>query len=232
MRKPFLSILAPVVVAELKRPRSKEVQVPIEPSEPFCTVESLKLRLKSRTSKFYGNLLSVQFKLELLCLLLKADGGVILEKRDEICQDQISILEFTGSIHSKDNIKFHLQIKDISWDGGKERDFILFKYLIKYMVIVTSEQIINLSEEKNQNQEDFRQLEEEISRIRDENRNLKNTLLIYERNIRSLKKGIKKLEEVNAKLKSYSPAVRENGILYNQSPAKGAFLGLPMATRA
>ncbi len=199
------SIWSPVIMAQLKTPRrlGREHSYP---SERFHrTLEDLKIKVKHSEVLPQGQAVEVRVKVDILCLLEDDQGSMHLVKKEETIKERVFYSDFDQALERKDSLGFAINIKEISCDGELSRGEIKVRFLMEYNLIATREQVVRLWAEQGELSKEslnqlFERLEEEVTRLAGENQELHRNIFYYQRDISSLKRGIRKLEMRNAGL--------------------------------
>lgn len=200
------SIWSPVIMAQLKTPRHLGGEHSY-PSERFHrSLEDLRVKVKQSEVLSQGQAVEVRVKVDILCLLEDDQGSMHLVKKEETLKERVSYSDFDQALERKESIRFVINIKDISCDGELSNGKIRVRFFIEYNIIATREQVVRLwvGEQGEISKESlnqlFERLEEEVARLAGENQELHRKIFFYQRDISSLKRGIRKLEKRNAGL--------------------------------
>ena len=201
-----LSIWSPVVLAELSTPRSFDHHQVYHLDERFQSMEDLRVKLREYIVRKQGNALETLFKLEVLCLLENMDGKMQLVKKEENLRDRVLLQEFDCNLDfdKESRIDFIGDIKKINWQGGLDGNQLHVILFIDYILMAIRQQVIRLLEQEAELKSSDLRVEglaqDETARMEEKNLELRRQLRFYEKNIASLKKGIKKVENRNAVL--------------------------------
>jgi len=203
-----LSIWSPVVLAELSNPRSFKNQQVYLLDEQFRSMEDLRVKLRGYIVRKQGNALETLFKLEFFCLLEDMEGKMQLIKKEESLRDRVLLQEFDHNVDfdKEPRVDFIGDIKEITWQGGLDGSQLHVMLVIDYILMAIRQQVVRLLEQeaaelKNGGfQRGPHEVQAESARVEDKNLELRRQLRFYEKNIASLKKGIKKAESRNALL--------------------------------
>jgi len=221
------SIWSPVIIAELTNPRKVNKQIVYAVDKVFYSMEDIKIKIKNSEIKKQGQAVEINIKLDIICLLADITGHMHLINREEIVKERIPLIDFNNILDTEKQTEFRVNIINLNWEGELSRHDIKIALFLDYMIIATREQIVRLSrgeegEDKRETlNEVLRKIEEEIAHMEKDNQILRRKVFFYERNISSLKRGIRKVENRNAilnrEVKNYQEileklqtAIREN----------------------
>jgi septal ring factor EnvC (AmiA/AmiB activator) len=160
-------------------------------------------------------MLEARVNLGIIALLEDKNGCTQPIDRQEIVKERILSSEFDPPLEQEKNTEFIIQVQDLKWDGDTQENELIISYSLSYMIYAVREQVVPLygDEQETLNRRelanDLPNLESEIERIRDDNERLTRQLCIYERDLMSLKRGIKKAETRNVVLSSELNGARE-----------------------
>lgn len=213
-----ISIWSRVVVAELNHSRkiSQESVHILEP--PFYALEDVKVKIKDTSWKRQGQAVEVLLYLDLLFLVEDENGVMQLVSQETVLRDRVSFQEFDSNkdLLEKDKmIGFNGEIKNLSWDLVINDSEVRMAFNFEYRLIATREQVVSLSEQADNEQErkDFStmldELRNEVARARQEKNKLQHQVFLYEKDISSLKRGIRKAENRNSLLDKESKQYQE-----------------------
>lgn len=202
-----LSIWSPVVVSKLNRPFHLQSHYNCALDELFRSIEDLKIKVKTAVVRAQGLAVEALLRLDILCLVEDLDGQLHLISREETVRNRIPFGEFDPEIERNSDLKYVLHIHNIDCQGELKNQELHLDYFIDFMIIATHEQMVQLSAgEKADIQhslsEALAQLKTEVSRVEQENRELRRRIYFYERDVSSLKKGIRKAEVRNSRLQT------------------------------
>ncbi|HHV15815.1 MAG TPA: hypothetical protein GXX58_04485 [Gelria sp.] len=200
------SIWSSVIMAQLKTPRYLDQEYSYPCERYHRTLDDLRVKIKQSEVFPRGQAVEVQVTVDILCLLEDVQGSMHLLKQEETIKERVSYNDFNQTLERQDSLHFVINIKDISCDGGLSRGEIRVRLLIEYNLIATREQVVRLwtGEQGELSQQSlnqlFERLEEEVTRLTGENRELHRKIYFYQRDISSMKRSIRKLEKRNAGL--------------------------------
>ncbi len=218
-----ISLWSPVVLASLASPRVCQRESRFGTDHLFKRLDDIKLKLKNPRTEWQGKALEARLHLEIIALLEDQAGYTQLISRQEIIRERIAPGDFDQSIESINDAVFVIQVQELKWDGEMQGNELVLRYSIKYMILAVQEQVVKLySDEEvqynsNGDQGDSsspeieiaNQLALEIDRVRNDNEKLNRKLFLYERDLMSLQRGIKKAESRNVALSSELSGARE-----------------------
>ncbi|MGI5921692.1 MAG: hypothetical protein ACOX6I_08155 [Syntrophomonadaceae bacterium] len=212
-----LSIWSPVIIAELNYPRKCRHRIIFTVDRWFDSLEDIRIKIKHSTARMQGKKVETTIKLEALFLVRDSKGHLELITRPQIVKDRVSPEEFEHYPKSFPEADLIVDIIDLSWEGGLsgwELNAVLF---IEYQIIAVKEQIVRLfaGDHGDMPTADFPaepdELEQELLQAVQEKAELQQQLLVYQRNIKSLKQGIAKLESrnrtLNQEIKGYQTQI-------------------------
>ena len=213
-----LSIWSQVVLAQLNCPRMVE-QESVHRLEPgFNIYEDVKVKIKEVSWKRQGRAVEALLNLELLFLLEDHNGNMNLLSQETMLRDRVPLQEFNGNsdLLEKDKmIGFKGDIKELSWQLDINDQQVKIVFSLEYLLLAIREQVVRLSEqsetwaESQDMSEKIDELKSEIAHAQNEKNSLRQQVLLYEKDISSLKRGIRKVENRNSLLNKESKQYQE-----------------------
>lgn len=200
------SIWTPVVIGRLKSPHRIKEEKSYDIEKSYHSVEDVKVKARNYTVLPQGQLIEVQIRLDILCLLEDFLGTMHLISKEEIVKEKIALTDFDSYIDRYEEIKYVVNNIDLTSHCELNGKNIKVAYFIDLIVIATSEQMIKLStanevEPINDSLQDvLTRLRQEVQQVEEEKAELRRKIFFYERDISSLKKGLKKAENKNSNL--------------------------------
>ncbi|MDD4801367.1 MAG: hypothetical protein PHF24_00295 [Syntrophomonas sp.] len=195
--KQDIRLWSPVIVASLIVPRICQRESRFETNQLFNRMEDIKIKIKNPRTDWQGKALVSLVNLEIIAIMEDQSGYSQLISRQEILKDRIYIEEFDQQI--KKDMKFIISIQDLSWDGEIEKSELKINYYLSYMIYAVREQVVDLFAAEELELSPAEQRDEllgmELDRVRDDNERLNRKLFLYEKDLISLKRGIKKAED-------------------------------------
>ena len=213
-----LSIWSRVILAELNKPQKIKQQSIFTLDSLYQSLEDVKIKLKNYYWCRQGQAVEAVIKLDVLLLLEERDGRMQLVRQEETLRDRIPFSHFDSNVEGLDKekkIDFNGDIQNLAWQGDLMGNELYLTFMLEYMVVATREQVVKLSEQgeaelgSTGQDELLQDLEGAIVRMENENHELRRQIFLYERDISSLKKGIRKVENRNAFLNSESRQYQE-----------------------
>ncbi|PKM77494.1 MAG: hypothetical protein CVU90_06505 [Firmicutes bacterium HGW-Firmicutes-15] len=203
-----ISLWSPVIVASLVAPCICQRESRLGTDQIYKRMEDIKVKIKNPRIEWQGNILEARMNLEIIALLEDQTGHTQLISRQEIIKDRVALREFDRSLEKEKDAGFIIQIQDLKWDGEMQGNELIISYSLSYMIFAVREQVVKLyadeemeiSNEEPEN--DLQGMEMEINRVRNDNEKLNRKLFLYERDLMSLQRGIKKAENRNVALSS------------------------------
>lgn len=202
-----ISLWSPVIIASLTVPRTCQQERHFTVSPFYRRVDDIKVRIRKPCTEQQGKSLETRMNLEIIVLLEEADGRTVLISRPEIIKERLNFEEFDRfPLPAEGEVAYITQIQDLTWNGDLQDNEIIINYSISYMIFAVREQVVRLyaeDEAKNTDLEQSHDLQEVKAEPAEEekvNENLKHKLFLYERDMLSLQRAIKKTEERNAVL--------------------------------
>ncbi|HOB11868.1 MAG TPA: hypothetical protein PLM20_05600 [Syntrophomonadaceae bacterium] len=200
-----LAIWSPVVVSKLDQPYHLQSHYNCALDQLFRSIEDLKIKVRTAVVRAQGLAVETLLRLDILCLVEDINGQLHLISREETVRNRIPLAEFSPEIRRENELKYVLDIHNIDCQGELRNQELHLDYFIDYMIIATRDQLVQLTAaESTEGQHSLRealmQLQAEVSRVENENRELRRRIYFYERDISSLKKGIRKAEISNSRL--------------------------------
>lgn len=227
------SIWTPVVVGRLKSPHRIKEEKCYEIEKTYNTVEDVKVKVRHCRALPQGQAVEVQMKLDILCLLEDLLGSMHLIAKEETVRERIVLSDFDSYIDRDEEIKYIVNTIKVASQCELNGSILKVAYFIDLTIIATNEQVITLSSadeaepEQDSLQEVLNKLRLQVKEMEEEKEALRRKIFFYERDISSLKKGLKKAENKNAnldkELKQYHQiveqlriAIREKEMRLNQ----------------
>jgi len=200
-----LAIWSPVVVSKLDQPYHLQSHYKCALDQLFRSIEDLKIKVRTAVVRAQGLAVETLLRLDILCLVEDTSGQLHLISREETVRNRIPLTEFSPVIHRESELKYILDIHHIDCQGELKNQELHLDYFIDFMIVATRDQLVQLNtaestDKQHSLQEVLMQLQAEVSRVENENRELRRRIYFYERDISSLKKGIRKAEISNSRL--------------------------------
>ncbi|NLB88271.1 MAG: hypothetical protein GX790_03465 [Syntrophomonadaceae bacterium] len=200
------SIWTPVVVGRLKAPHRIKEEKTYDIEKAYRKVEDVKVKVRNCRVQPQGQAIEVQYKLDILCLLEDLLGTMHLIAKEEMGRERILLSQFDNYIDKDQPIKYVVNTLTNFSQCDLNGSILKVAYFIDLTIIATNEQIITLSSadeaepENDSLQEVLNKLRSQIEEMEEEKAALRRKIFFYERDISSLKKGLKKAENKNAHL--------------------------------
>ncbi|MDD3024320.1 MAG: hypothetical protein PHE26_10540 [Syntrophomonadaceae bacterium] len=216
--KQELAIWSRVVIAQLNSPRSINREVKNILDADLYSVEDVKVKIKELSWKRQGQAVETLLHLDLLFLLEDKNGIMKLANKEDSIRDRVPFDEFdcNADLLAKDKmISFNGEIRDLSWQVEINQNEIKMHFTFEYLLLATREQVVRLSEQSSNELENhdlsqkMEELKNEIARAQNEKLNLQHQMFLYEKDISSLKRGIRKVENRNSLLDKESKHYKE-----------------------
>ncbi len=213
-----LSIWSRVVLAQLNRPRRINQEMVHILKSSFKSFEDVKVKIKELSWKRQGQAVETLLNLDLLFLVEEYNGVMKLVSQETSLRDRVPFSEFDGNwdlLGSDRMIGFNGDIKKLSWQTDVNDNEVKLILSVDYFLVATREQVVQLSEQSNaltesrDLSEKLEELKHEIARTQNEKQNLQHQIFLYERDISSLRRGIKKVEDRNSLLNKESKQYQE-----------------------
>lgn len=200
-----LAIWSPVVVSKLDQPYHLQSHYNCALDQLFRSIEDLKIKVKTAVVRAQGLAVEALLRLDILCLVEDINGQLHLISREETVRNRIPLGKFDPKIQRENELKYVLDIHSIDCQGEIKNQELHLDYFIDFMIIATQDQLVQLiagesAEGQHSLREALIQLQAEVSRVENENLELRRRIYFYERDISSLKKGIRKAEVSNSRL--------------------------------
>lgn len=200
-----LAIWSPVVLNKLQRPYHLQSHCNFALDQLFRSIEDLKIKVKTAVVRGQGLAVEALLRLDILCLVEDVNGQMHLISHEETIRNRISFSEFDQEIDRERDLNYVLDILDVDGRAELKSQELHVDYFIDFMIIATREQLVQISTDQEASvspslNEVMAKLQAEISRVEGENRNLRRRIYFYERDISSLKKGIRKSEAHSSRL--------------------------------
>lgn len=200
-----ISLWSPVIIAALTAPRTCRQERHLTVSPFYKRVDDVKVRIRNPQTERQGKSLETRMNLEIVALLEESDGRTVLISRPEIIKERLSFEEFDRiPLPEEGEVAYITQIQDLNWTEDLQDDEIIVKFTVSYLIFAVREQVVRLHAEEEVNNSDSEQphnLQQVPDEIREEekvNEKLTHKLFLYERDMISLQRAIKKTEERNA----------------------------------
>lgn len=200
-----LTIWTPVVISKLERPCHLQAHYSCALDQIFRSIEDLKIKVKTAVVRAQGLAVEALLRLDILCLVEDASGQMHLISREETVRNRIPLEEFDLEIDRERELRYVLDVMDIDCRGELKNQELHIDYFIDFMVIGMRDQVVRLAADEeaaghHSLQEALLHLQAEVNRVETENRELRRRIYFYERDIGSLKKGIRKSEASSSRL--------------------------------
>ncbi|MDI9479215.1 MAG: hypothetical protein ACOXZ6_01375 [Syntrophomonadaceae bacterium] len=200
-----LSIWSPVVISKLDQPYHLQAHYDCALDQLFRSIEDLKIKVKTAVVRAQGLAVEALLRLDILCVVEDVKGQLHLISREETIRDRIPFGKFEPEIERESDLKYVFEIHDIDCQGELRNKELHLDYFIDFMIIATREQLVQLSADENEETQHslsqaLLQLQNQIGRVEQENLQLRRRIYFYERDVSSLKKGIRKAEARNSRL--------------------------------
>ena len=202
-----ISLWTSVIIASLKTPRTSQQERHLTVSSFYNRVEDIKVRIRNPRTEQQGKSLETRMNLEIIVLLEETDGRTVLISRPEIIKERVSFGEFDRLPQLEEGeVEYITQIQDLNWDGELQDNKIVIKFSLSYMIFAVREQMVRLYAEDEVKSSDLKpslDLQETLEETSGEEKvrdDIKHKLFLYERDMLSLQRAIKKTEERNAVL--------------------------------
>jgi len=202
----YTSIWAPVIIGELIDTRKVSKQFWCALNQSFCYLEDIKIKIKEVSARLKGQVIETNIKMEMLFLLQDVYGKFELIKKEDHYVERISTEEINCHLDKDKEVDIILRILDLNWKGELLAKEVCITYYLEYMVYITKEQVVELRYDylsdiaRDTLQDMVEQLKMRLKQLENENRDLNKKVFFYERNLASLKKGVRKAETQNAVL--------------------------------
>lgn len=197
---------SPVIISGLKSPMTCQQEQRYRNDQMFEHIDDIKVKVRNLQAERQGKMVEVRISLETIVIVEDAQGHTQLISRQEIIKDRLEFNKFDRPLEPDEKIGYIIQIQDLKWDGELHDDEMRISYSLKYMIFAAIEQAVKVYVDKEQesySQEkanESQTIEMEIEKIRNDNARLYQKLYLYERDIISLQRSIKKVEGRNAAL--------------------------------
>lgn len=199
-------IWSPVVVASLAVPHSCQQEYRYKSDQIIKCIEDVKVKIKNPQAQRQGKVVEARMKLEIITLLEDYQGCTQVINRQETIKERVPLTDFDSQPDQEGESTYIVQITNLKWDAEMERNELSVSCSIQYLLLATRDQIVTLN--RNEKPEDSQEepenelldLKMEIDRMRQDNHVLAHKLFLYERDLVSLQRGIRKVENRNAAL--------------------------------
>jgi hypothetical protein len=168
----------------------------------------------------------VQVDVETLCLVRDRQGKSRLLSRRETLKDRITLQQFIPPVQRDQEPDYIMQLEDLSWDGEMVGRDLLVTFYLTYMVYGARQQVVEISKmeetdyipapdppHNNLPEDDHPDIDKEMARMENENIILRRKVDFFEKDLLSLRRGIKKAENRNAflnrEVSQYQEMVKE-----------------------
>lgn len=213
-----LAIWSRVVLAQLNRPRRINHELVHTLKSGFKSFEDVKVKIKELTWKRQGQAVETLLHLDLLFLVEEQNGAMKLVNQETSLRDRVPFSEFDGNWDLLENdrmVGFNGEVRKLSWQIDVDDNEVKLILTVDYLLVVTREQVVRLSEqsealtESRDLSQKIEELKHEIAQTQNEKQNLQHQIFLYERDISSLRRGIKKAEDRNSLLNKESKEYQE-----------------------
>lgn len=199
-------IWSPVIVARLAVPHFCQQEYRYKSDQMLKRIEDIKVKMKNSRAERQGKMVEARIKLETITLTEDHQGHTQVIKRQETIQERVPIADFDAPLDQEGDIFYIVQVMDLKWDAEMEKDELSVSCSFQYLILVVQEQVVALNRDENpedsqgEPENEPKDLKLEIDRVRHDNHELAHKLFLYERDLLSLQRGIRKVEKRNAAL--------------------------------
>jgi hypothetical protein len=197
---------SPVIVSSLSTPRTCQQVRHYGIDTIFKRIDDIKIKTTKLRAERQGKLLEARVQMDIVVLVEDFSGHIRLFSRPELIRERIAWQEFDKPPQQETDINYIIQIQDLKYDGEMQGNEIIISYFLSYMLFAVREQVVKLYADEELMNDNLEQVnnspeaEAEIEMIRNHNGVLNHKLYLYEKDLMSLQRGIKKAEERNAEL--------------------------------
>ncbi len=209
-----ISLWSPVVIDCLHQARTFQRECRCDLDERYIRIDDIRVKIRNALAGRQGKHVEAAIQLEAIVLVEDKNRHTGIVSRTINFRERVDWPERDGQMGHNHQARFILQVEDLDWNAEIVGHEIVIRYSIKFEVYAVRDQVVRIPLQAGFEQgvpaEDYRSLENvAVDGIRDENEALHRRLRCYQSDMQSLRHGIKKAEERNARLRRELDGSRE-----------------------
>lgn len=201
-----ISLWCPVILAGLPAPRTCQKEYRWSLEEGWERIDDIRVKAPRTEAIRQGKYVQVLIQLETIVLVEGRNGDMGVISRTVHVSERVKWPVPGPDAANEGETGFILPIERLQWDAEIQDQSIVLRYTIEYMLYAIREQVIRLFQNDHEwgqrpvGNDGGEEGSNEMSRIKKENQALNRRLVFYQKDMSSLRHGLKKAEARNAKL--------------------------------
>jgi len=197
-------IWSPVIIASLAAPHVSRQEYRYKSDQMLKRIEDIKVKIKNPRAERQGKMVEARIKLEIIALVEDYQGRTQVINRPETIKERVPLTDFDGYPGQDGESTYIVQVSDLKWDAEMENNELNVSCSLQYLILAAREQIVVLNRDENPEDsqgkadDEHLDLQLEIERLRHDKHIMAHKLFLYERDLLSLQRGIRKAETRNA----------------------------------
>lgn len=169
-------------------------------------IDDIRIKIVSTNAVRQGKYVQAFIHLEAIILIEDKYGHTSILNRQVHIRERVEWPEMNNNLLNDRRISFVLQMENLQWDAEVLDAEVTIWYEMDYKVHAVREQKVRINMGQDQVEQEFvpvdlgKDTSDEMTRIQTENQALNHRLVFYQKDMLSLQRGIKKVEERNAQL--------------------------------
>lgn len=197
-------IWSPVILSELAA-RPLQFYCTFQLDRVFHSIQDIRVGIQTMQAVFHNRNIAVNIQVDVVCLLQGIDGAELVH-RDAQVEEWLPVGLFNSAVRLDKKTHFVVDVPELTWEGELKDGTIIIKINLSYTIMATCYQVVELTSEPDQYPESpvilgtIHRLEEDMRLLEWDREELHRKIVLYEKNIISLKNGIRKAENRNMTL--------------------------------
>ncbi len=201
-------IWSPVILAQLDPPRSISAERYYHLNGRFLSIEDLRVKVQSAEAASHGKHVETAIKVNILALMQTMDGEPELLNFNDLLKEWLKVSCFDPPISLSWETAMIVEVGKIACEGELIEQSIKVKMHIDYSVLAVQNEAIEVlsAEEADLSyqpdsyypgwaiMETINKLEYEVQRLSQDNSALHHRIMLYEKNLNTLKNALRKAE--------------------------------------
>lgn len=197
-------IWSPVIVSELAA-RPLQFHRTFQLDRIFHVIEDIRVGIHTMQAIFHNRHIALKIQVDVVCLLQGIDSAELVHRNAEV-EEWLPVGLFNPAGQLDKKTHFVIDVQELAWEGELRDGTITIKINLRYSIMATCYQVVELTSEPDQYPESpgilgtIQRLEEDVRLLAWDKEELHKKIILYEKNIISLKNGIRKAENRNMTL--------------------------------
>lgn len=202
-------IWSPVILAQLDPPRTLTLERYYHLNRPYKSIEDLRVKVSRSEATSHGKHVESLVRLNVLALMQELDREPDLVSFNDIFKEWLPIDCFDPPTPLKLDTAMIIEVEKIACEGDFEGQSLRVLMHLNYTILAVQNEAIELSEALELEQpfpdpepyypgqailETIRNLEYEVQRLAQDNAALNHRIILYEKNLGSMKNALRKAE--------------------------------------